>query len=138
VPYQDGIPSFVWSTLGRLLAAEHGEDPGRARRLRIRATDGRWAVVEASRLDDGNRQMVITVRPAEPGQVLDLYCRAAGLTRRERATVDLAVEGLDTRAIAGRLAVSPYTVQEHLQSAFAKIGVHSRFDLTTSIISDSG
>ncbi len=46
----------------------------------------------------------------------------------------LVVDGLDTRAIGKHLAISHYTVQEHLQSTFGKLGVTSRLELTTRII----
>jgi hypothetical protein len=42
-----GIPSLVWSTIGRLIAAEAGEDPQRPVRIHVRAGDGSWAVIEA-------------------------------------------------------------------------------------------
>jgi two-component system nitrate/nitrite response regulator NarL len=37
-------------------------------------------------------------------------------------------EGLNTAAIAGRLAVSPATVRNHVQSILGKLGVHSRLE----------
>ena len=72
--------------------------------------------------------------PRDPRQILDLFCCACGLTRREHEIVALVVDGLDTRAIAKHLSISHYTVQEHLQSAFGKLGVSSRLGLTTRII----
>ena len=134
VHFKDGLPSVVWSTVGRLLAIEDGEDPQRAVQVRVRGLDGRWAVVEAGRLDGMPDVVALTVHAAGPRQILDLFCRACGLTRREHQVVALVVDGLDTRAIAKRLSISHYTVQEHLQSAFGKLGVSSRLDLTTRII----
>jgi hypothetical protein len=40
MPYPGGIPSLVWSTIGRLIATEAGEDPRRPVRIRVRAADG--------------------------------------------------------------------------------------------------
>ncbi|WP_457316548.1 helix-turn-helix domain-containing protein [Sinomonas sp. RB5] len=51
------------------------------------------------------------------------------MTVRERQLVGLALAGLDTRQIAGRLFISDYTVKDHLKSVFAKMGIHSRREL---------
>ena len=52
------------------------------------------------------------------------------LTEREREVVALAREGLSNRAIAERLRISERTVEHHLASAFARLGVRSRWQLT--------
>ena len=51
------------------------------------------------------------------------------LTPAERDVVDLAVSGLTTPQIAGRLFVSPNTVKTHLSQAYAKLGISSRAQL---------
>jgi len=43
--------------------------------------------------------------------------------------VGSVVAGLDTRAASERLFISRHTVQDHLKSVFAKIGIHSRREL---------
>ncbi|WP_406099133.1 AAA family ATPase [Streptomyces sp. NBC_01013] len=48
------------------------------------------------------------------------------LTLREREVADLAGEGLKTKDIAGRLRVSPRTVDVHLTHIYSKLGVNSR------------
>ncbi len=138
VPYKDGLPSLVWSTIGRLLAIENGEDPSRPARIRTRGSDGRWAVIEANRLDGAAGLVALTIHSAAPKQVLNLFCRAHALTRREHETVALVAEGHDTRVLARRLGISAYTVQEHLQSAFGKLGINSRLELLTRILAESG
>ncbi|MRX51573.1 alpha/beta fold hydrolase [Paracoccus sp. S-4012] len=52
--------------------------------------------------------------------------REAGLTPAEAALLDLVTEGLDNRAIAGRLGKSEKTVRNQLSTVFGKLGVHSR------------
>ncbi|MGI8685510.1 MAG: helix-turn-helix transcriptional regulator [Acidimicrobiales bacterium] len=53
----------------------------------------------------------------------------ASLTRAESNVVALATEGLTNAEIGERLFISPRTVQSHLSSVFAKLGVRSRRDL---------
>jgi DNA-binding CsgD family transcriptional regulator len=59
----------------------------------------------------------------------DRLCRIYALTPRERQVVAALVAGLDTRSVTERLFISRHTVQDHLKSVFAKIGVHSRREL---------
>jgi DNA-binding CsgD family transcriptional regulator len=132
MPYKDGIPSLVWSATGRLIAAEAGEEPERPVRIRARAADGTWAVVEAARLDEGGG-IAISVRAAGTGEVLNLIGRAYGLSNRERELVALIARGHDTYEIARWMSISSYTVQDHLKSIFHKLGVHSRLELLTRL-----
>jgi DNA-binding CsgD family transcriptional regulator len=135
VPYLNGIPSLVWTIVGRLLAAERGENPDRAPRIRVRAGDGCWAVVEAARLGGDRDPIAVSVHSAGAEEVLDLLARAHGLTVREGELLRLIVDGLDTPAIAARLVISRYTVQDHLKAIFRKIGVNSRLGLLTGLLS---
>jgi DNA-binding NarL/FixJ family response regulator len=52
----------------------------------------------------------------------------AGLTQREREVLTLLCEGLSTGEMAARLGVSGSTVQAHIKSVFAKLGVHSQVE----------
>jgi DNA-binding NarL/FixJ family response regulator len=51
-----------------------------------------------------------------------------GLSRRELEVLRLLAIGLNTRAAAERLHVSPATVRNHVQNLFAKLDVHSRLE----------
>jgi two-component system response regulator NreC len=51
------------------------------------------------------------------------------LTDREREVLRLIAEGLTSKEIAGRLAISPYTVERHRANAMAKLDLHNRADL---------
>ena len=48
------------------------------------------------------------------------------LTERERAVMNLMVEGLNNTQIAARLVVSPSTIKSHVSSILSKLGVASR------------
>ena len=87
-------------------------------------------MIEAAKLegDDGG-QIAVTLRAATATETFTLLCRAYALSERERQVVAALVAGLDTRAVAQRLFISRYTVQDHLKSVFTKTGVHSRREL---------
>jgi DNA-binding CsgD family transcriptional regulator len=130
---QTPLPTHVYGLVGRLLAAEAGEDPRRPPRVRVRTSDGRWAVVEAARMEGAAGAIAVTVRGATAEDMIGLVARAHGLTARERELVALILEGLDTRQLAERMLISRYTVQDHLKSVFEKLGVHSRRELVTGV-----
>ena len=48
------------------------------------------------------------------------------LTPREHEVVGLVAEGKTNAEIARQLWISPGTVRRHLESVFAKLGVHTR------------
>ena len=56
--------------------------------------------------------------------------RIDGLTVREVEVLKLVAAGLMNRQIAERLAVSTRTVDAHLRSIYAKLGVKSRSSAT--------
>jgi DNA-binding CsgD family transcriptional regulator len=60
------------------------------------------------------------------------------LTATERQIAQLAAEGLTNREIAGRLVVTPKTVEWHLTHAYAKLGVRSRRELSDALRSAAG
>ena len=72
---------------------------------------------------------------ATPGLI-----RVAGadpLSGREREIVMLAAQGMSSKDIADRLYLSVRTVNNHLQHAYAKLGVTSRAGLARALGSDS-
>ena len=92
-----------------------------------RAVDGRWVKIEAAPLDGEDRtRIAVVLRAAAPAETFELLCRAYALTPRERQVVAALIAGDDTRTMTERLAISPYTVQDHLKSVFAKVHVRSR------------
>jgi DNA-binding CsgD family transcriptional regulator len=51
------------------------------------------------------------------------------LTRREREVARLAATGMSAKDIAGTLFVGERTVESHLASVYAKLGVESKLQL---------
>ena len=48
------------------------------------------------------------------------------LSRREREIIELVVHGHTNKQIADMLAISPYTVKQHISSVMLKCNVHKR------------
>jgi DNA-binding CsgD family transcriptional regulator len=98
-----------------------------------RCVDGRWVMIEAAPLEgDDQGRSAVTIRGAPPRETFDVLSRAYALTPRERSVVAAVLAGLDTHAVTERLFISRHTVQDHLKSVFAKIGIHSRRELRTT------
>jgi DNA-binding CsgD family transcriptional regulator len=105
---------------------------GRADTARMRTSDGRWFLVNGSRLGDPSEgDVAIVIQPAPAGSVLDGALRAFGLTAREREVATLALQGHSAKSIAASLMISPWTVQDHMQAIYDKTGVRSRAELLT-------
>jgi DNA-binding CsgD family transcriptional regulator len=100
----------------------------------LRAVDGCWVMIEAAPLEDGgDGEVAVTLRAATATETFDLFCRVYALSQRERELVALLAAGLDTRAVGRRLFISRHTVQDHLKSVFAKVGIHSRRELLAKL-----
>ena len=104
---------------------------------RVRGTDGRWIVVRGSLVGDGPAASVAVMLEAAGGPDLaPLIADVHGLTDRERRVTELVAQGLSTNEIGDRLALSAYTVQDHLKSIFDKTGTGSRGDLVARLYFD--
>lgn len=89
-------------------------------------------------LPDGGRshRVAIVIQPASAARTAALRLEAYGVTDREREVATLVACGLTTEALAARLFVSPWTVQDHLKSIFEKTGTHSRRELRALVFFD--
>jgi DNA-binding CsgD family transcriptional regulator len=61
---------------------------------------------------------------------------AAPLTARQREIARLAAAGTTSKDIAGRLVLSERTVENHLQNAYARLGVTTRAGLAEALATD--
>jgi DNA-binding CsgD family transcriptional regulator len=93
-----------------------------------------WLTLHAS-LPDGGRagRVAVVVQRTDETQAVPLRLEAFGLTPREREIATLVARGLSTSAIAERLVLSPWTVQDHLKPIFEKTGTRSRSQLRAQI-----
>jgi len=109
------------------------EDGRRSCRTEVRLANGAMGVLHAhcARMPSGELVMVLELQREHPR--IDQRLLAA-LTRRESQVATLAVEGLSDREIAERLALSRYTVSQHLARAYRKLGIGSRVELTRLLL----
>lgn len=84
--------------------------------------------VRAGRLDATAVAAVLDAAGQEAGRLTPP--RPAGLTDREAEVLALLASGLMTKQIGQQLAISPKTVDQHIQNVYAKIGVSTRAGAT--------
>lgn len=108
---------------------------GRAVVTRARTVDGRWLVIRAGMFDGRGPagRVVVTLEPAGPAEVISLLTAIHALTERETAVLGRVLLGETRVEIGQRLFISPYTVQDHLKSIYAKTGVNSRQELVAQL-----
>ncbi len=104
---------------------------------RVLGASGRWVALHAEPTagdEDRAQRVAVVLQAAAPPSIAPLICAAYGLTTRERELTELVLRGFGTTEIAARLFVSPHTVQSHLKSIFAKVGVRSRRQLVGRLV----
>jgi DNA-binding CsgD family transcriptional regulator len=123
------VPAGAYNVAAQLLAVEQGVST-EAPMARVHLAGGRWLTLRAARIAEpvstSDGTVAVTVERTAPRQRLALFGRAAGLTARETELLGHLATGIDTRELAGRLSVSPHTVQDHLKSIFAKTSTRTR------------
>ncbi len=125
------VPATAYNVAAQLLAREAGIDD-HPPWTRVALGPGQWWTFRAARLGPGDQSgdqqsdLAVTIERTGPRERLGLYCRAHDLTERESDVLRCLADGEDTRAVAARLHLSEFTVQDHLKSVFAKTGVRSR------------
>lgn len=102
--------------------------------IRVRTRGGRWLVLRVGPLGDG--RLAVTIEHAQPPEVVSLVAAVHGLTARESDVLAEVLAGRSGDDIARALHISPYTVQDHLKSIFAKTGVNSRQGLLARLVLD--
>jgi DNA-binding CsgD family transcriptional regulator len=125
----DTLPSDRVSTLTKALAvhADGGETT-----MTVSGSAGPLSF-HASPLKGSDDHVSVIVEYPRPIHLASLVIEAYGLTPREREVTELVLLGLVTKQIARRLAISEYTVQDHLKSAFAKTDTATRGELCAAL-----
>ncbi|MFD7639205.1 LuxR C-terminal-related transcriptional regulator [Kitasatospora sp. NPDC059795] len=133
------VPTAIAMAAEHARRAAHGL-PSPHVPVRIRTHDGHWYLLHAAALrdmlpaDPAADEVTVVATPASPAHIVPLHLAAYGLTAREQEVALLLIRGADTREVAQRLAMTPYTVQDHLKSVFTKTGVGRRQELTALIM----
>jgi DNA-binding CsgD family transcriptional regulator len=132
----DRLPFVVHAVADRARNVAAGRMSGAAS-ARVRAPSGRWLLVRGSMLGDGaDARTVVLLEAAQAPELAPLIADGYGLTQRERTVTQLVAQGASTDEIAGRLYLSPYTVQDHLKAVFDKVGVSTRGELVARLFFD--
>ncbi len=106
-------------------------------RARVRTPSGIWLLAHGSLLGEGaNARSVVILEPAGTLELAPLVAHAYGLTERERVVTQLVAQGLDTAAMADRLKLSAWTIQDHLKTIFEKTGTGTRGELVARLFFD--
>jgi DNA-binding CsgD family transcriptional regulator len=106
---------------------------------RVRTRSGRWAVIHGSPLDSGltpGGGTAVVIEAAPASDIAELLMLAYGLTRRERQVLQRVIAGSPSNVIADQLHITVNTVQDHLKSLFAKVGVRSRGQLVARVLGE--
>jgi DNA-binding CsgD family transcriptional regulator len=136
------IPESDWPSscqlplplLAAAATAGHAEEhPAPA--VRLRTVRGDWLSVHASPLHGGGEQStVLILEEPGPGELTSLILASHGVTGAQARVVALVLRGYSTKQIVSQLAISQYTIQEHLRAVFDKLGVRSRQELAAALM----
>ncbi|MGE5286163.1 MAG: helix-turn-helix transcriptional regulator [Micromonosporaceae bacterium] len=103
--------------------------------VRLRTIHGDWLSVHASQLHGSSaRSTVLVLEEPGPSDVVSLILDSHGVTGAQAKVVALVLRGYSTKQIVSQLAISQYTVQEHLRAVFDKLGVRSRQELAAALL----
>ncbi|HUI60062.1 MAG TPA: helix-turn-helix transcriptional regulator [Steroidobacteraceae bacterium] len=83
---------------------------------------------------DGSNALLLTLNRACGSRGFEMACREFELSGRERDVALAACRGLQNAAIARRLGITARTVENHLRSIYAKLGVSSRSQMIAQLL----
>jgi DNA-binding CsgD family transcriptional regulator len=123
----------------RLESIEGGNLAAPPATIRMTTKRGDLVAVHAARLRDasGDGPVALTIAPAAPAERSSLFLAAHGLTPAQRRVANLVLQGRTTGQIVVDLRISAHTVQDHLKAVFDKVGVRSRRELVSALMSPS-
>jgi DNA-binding CsgD family transcriptional regulator len=90
--------------------------------------------VRAFKSFDGHQNYLLVTGPADERRILQESFRRAGLSDREAEVARLVCAGQSNAQIGRELGITFRTVENHLRSAYQKVGVHSRTQLVSRLL----
>lgn len=96
-------------------------------------TSAGWVTVHGSMPDGRHGHVAVILQGTPEDHAAPLRLEAFALSQREREVATLIAQGLDTAAIAQRLYISPWTVQDHCKAIFDKTGTRNRAELRAQV-----
>jgi DNA-binding CsgD family transcriptional regulator len=131
------MPAAVCAVTAALRAIELGIPHATQPTTIVRTHAGTWLRLHASRLHahDGAGPISVVLEPAGAQRVASVMLRAHGLSPRELEVATAVLRGESTSTISATLHISANTVQDHLKAIFDKIGVRSRRELVSHMLS---
>jgi DNA-binding CsgD family transcriptional regulator len=129
-PIARGIPSCVLIIAAQTRAA--GKKGRQPEPLHVPTAKG-WITLHGSLPEGPTGRVAVILQGTPEDQAAPLRLEAFALSRREREVATLVAQGLDTAAIAERLFISPWTVQDHCKAIFEKTGTRTRRELRAQV-----
>jgi DNA-binding CsgD family transcriptional regulator len=120
------------------------EDIEQSGLARVRQDRLRWrrlwmSAAVAARCDAERRERLTAVlQRRRPETVLSTVDQPDQLTVSERRVVEVIIAGASIKEAADQLYISARTVGSHLQSAYRKLGIHSRSQLAALLLPGDG
>ena len=103
-------------------AAKDGRQPAP---LNVPTAEG-WITLHGSVPTGPSGRVAVVVQTTPQDQAAPLRLETFALSQREREVATLIAQDFDTAAIAERLFISPWTVQDHCKAIFEKTATHTR------------
>lgn len=102
--------------------------------LRARTRDGEWVVLRAGWSTAPRGSVVVSLERAHLPDVATLAATSFALTGREAEVLTHLLAGESREQMAKALCISPWTVQDHLRSIYAKTGTSGRRGLVALLV----
>ncbi|HXP53414.1 MAG TPA: helix-turn-helix transcriptional regulator [Streptosporangiaceae bacterium] len=106
---------------------------------RVQTRTGQWVAVHGSPVGNAQspeKSTAVVIEAAPVSDIAEMLMLAYALTPREREVLQRVIAGIPSSAIASQLHISVNTVQDHLKSLFAKVGVRSRGQLVARVLGE--